>query len=106
MGEDMRNQKMLVLAVVSALAFAIAVGGCHTMHFDHSGEGVSQAEQSEWHHAGIYELVELSMPVDLKSRCEGRSAKSHTVERSFLNALVAALTEGIYSGWTVKIDCP
>ena len=99
-----RTKRTWVVAV--ALGLILAVGGCHTMHFDHTGDGVGDAELSEWHHGGILQLVEFSEPVDLKSRCDGQAAKSHTVKQSFLNGLASSISYGLYVAWTVEVDCP
>ena len=101
----MRQRYLSIIALGGALALCLAGSGCFTMHFENDGADRDN-EFSEWHHGGILRLVEFSEPVDLRERCNGVDANSHTVEQGFLNGLASGISYGLYDGWTVEVDCP
>ena len=102
----MSANRSRALALGAALLLTLAAPGCFTMHFDYDSSASHENDFSEWHHGGIFRLVEFSEPVDLEDRCGGQPARSHTVEQGFLNGLASSVSYGIYEGWTVEIDCP
>ena len=84
---------------------ALSLGACSTMYFDNGKLATKELESSEWHHDGILRLVEFSSPVDMSSRCEGKSWRSIKVEKSFVQGFVAGLTYGWYDPWGVDYAC-
>lgn len=69
---------------------------------------VTAFEQGEWHHTGVFGLVEFSAPIDLSDRCPGgASAQWQTtqIQQTFLQGLAQALTWGFYSPWDVNVQC-
>jgi hypothetical protein len=80
------------------------LAGCSTMHFT-NGPRAEAYPYGEWHHGGIFDLVEFSDPVDLQARCEGDGWQSVKVEKSFTNGLADLVTYNLYDGWTVEYAC-
>jgi hypothetical protein len=60
------------------------------MHFK-NGDVTPGAAHEEWHHNGIYSLVEFSAPVDLASLCSGSKWAEVTTKVTFLNGLVGSV---------------
>lgn len=83
---------------------ALGLAGCSTMHFTH-GERAGDYTFSEWHHGGIFDLVEFSDPVDLQARCDGGDWQSVKVEKTFTNGLADVVTYNLYDGWMVEYAC-
>lgn len=78
--------------------FVLFNSGCSTMVFVNGTSGdqgragpVAALENEEWHHDGVFGLVEFSPPVDLQNRCNGSDWKSVKIEKTFVNGLASAV---------------
>jgi hypothetical protein len=98
--------------ILLSLLLATLLSGCWSMHLDngsdHSQRHSEWDPHSEWHHDGIFRLVEFSKPVNLHDRCSGKEWKSVYIRKSFLNVLAdvaVALLAPLYDGWTVDVTC-
>jgi hypothetical protein len=80
---------------------------CYVTRFTfHPGPGQMPEPEgdSQWHHNGIYGLVEFSSPVRLDTLCpEGVFEIEQRV--SFVNGLVQSLTQHLYNPQTVTVTC-
>lgn len=90
--------------VVVLTALIVGAGGCSTLHFD-NGDADTEYRYREWHHGGIFDLVEFSPPVEMRERCGGKDWRSVKVEKSFTNGLADGVSYNFYDGWTVEYDC-
>lgn len=95
------NMKLSLLAFLSL----IALSGCHTIRYTNGVGGSVGPSYDEWHHIAVAQLVELSDPVDLRARCEGKSWSTITTELPFVHGLVGGLTFGIYTPHSVEYNC-
>jgi len=82
--------------------------GCYKIDYV-QGPSQPYPQRVEWHHIGIFGLVEFSEPVRLDQICPQGFARVHN-ERSVLNSLVtiALGTVGMswaYSPYTVDVFC-
>ena len=76
--------KNLLIALV--IVFAT---GCSTIKFTNGTETSKPYQTQEWHHIGIFELVEFSSPVDIAKTCEGKGWQSVQTRRGPLQVLVS-----------------
>jgi len=103
--------KFKIHTVAASITLLGMTSGCSTMHFNNGDVPSSPTTQSEWHHNAVASLVEVSSPVDLKSRCNGNNWSEVTTETSFVNGLAGAVGNGILLGlpvWnpmTVEYTC-
>ena len=94
------------------VAIAVMLSGCSTLHFT-NGPQVQVEEtvvREQWHHLTLNDLVEVSPPMDINYNCANQQWDTITIERSFLNGLIAALANptgsvSIYSPWTIRYRC-
>jgi hypothetical protein len=81
---------------------------CATIYL-HNGDTPSEVEILEWHHGGIFDLVEFSKPVDLSQRCSNKEWQTVKIEKSPLCVLVdiaeAFLIGNLYDPWIVETSC-
>lgn len=96
------------LPVFATLALLLG-SGCYKIDYV-AGPSAPYPQTTEWHHIGIFGLVEFSEPVRLDMICPGGFARVHN-EVSFLNGLVTYVLGNIAGlGWvyqphTVKVYC-
>ena len=78
---------------------------CSTIHFT-NGDKTPGGGNSEWHHVGVFQLVEFSKPFSIKKQC-GHSKKWNTVTTKvgFINGLLQGLTFGLYNPLTGTVNC-
>ncbi len=96
-------------AVGVAIASILSVG-CSTIHFQNGQSSMPREKASEWHHTGIFTLVEFSDPVDLNDRCRGKSWDTVTTKRTFINGLAGSIDSiligvDLWEPWTVEYSC-
>jgi hypothetical protein len=98
---------MKTIKILSAILLLGAASGCSTIYFHNGGQTGYATEESEWHHDGVFGLVEFSDPVNMSARCEDSKHGWDTVktERTFLNGLVSGLTWSLYDPWEVSMSC-
>lgn len=58
----------------------------------------------KWHSGLVFGIAELSGPYDLHTACPRGWSEIHT-ETTFLNGLVQALTNNIYSPQSITVRC-
>ena len=91
-----------------ALCAAVALtAGCNQIYYHNGGPAVANkaaAQYNEWHHDGVFGLVEFSEPVNLKARCE-RGWDTVETENSFLTGLVSAFTYALYTPREANVVC-
>lgn len=88
--------------LITTLMF-LAMTGCSTIYF-HRGTDENQVTHKEWHHNGIFGLVEFSDPVDLSNHC-GSSWKTIKTEETFIQGLIAGVTYRLYDPWMFSYSC-
>ncbi|GEM_PF-328461 len=79
----------------SALVFGLLFSGCSVMHFKNGEVESAGPLHEEWHHNGIFTLVEFSPPVDLAGRCPGRNWSVITTKLSFVTGLVGGIDQAV-----------
>jgi hypothetical protein len=92
----------------SALRFAfvpvlVALGGCYHVIVDTGRPANGTKIEKPWANSFVYGLVPPP-PIETAAKCPNGVAKVETQE-TFLNGLVAALTAGIYTPWSVTVSC-
>lgn len=103
---------MKVLSQTIGVVLAVSVClGCSTINFENGKAGSALYKNSEWHHTVAFSLFEVSDPVDLRDRCNGKPWETVKTERTFLNGLagmVDSLLVGVdlWEPWTVEYACP
>ncbi len=86
----------------------LLAAGCYKIDYV-QGPSDPFPSETEWHHIGIFGLVEFTNPVRLDQICPQGWARVHN-ERSFLNGLVTRVLSLWGAGWvyqphTVKVYC-
>lgn len=84
--------------------------GCSTLHFTNGPQVEQTVVREQLHHITLNDLVEISPPMDINYNCANQQWDTITVERTFINGLVAALTwpsgaGTLYSPWTIRYSC-
>lgn len=95
-------KKNFILSII-----LLAAAGCHKIYYHNGGPSVankSNAQYQEWHHGGVFGLVEFSDPVDLKSHCKNGWNTIET-ENSFLTGLVSGVTYSLYTPRSANLVC-
>lgn len=93
-----------------ALFLSLMLSACHTMHFKRAASSPTLpsdtvgAQFDNWHHVGIFHLVEFSDPVTMASK-QCRGWDSVIVERGILHGLVGGITWGLYAPWNADMRC-
>ena len=81
------------------LLLAFSFLSCHTIHFVNSGESAAAAgalhDSAEWHHIGIFGLVEFSPPVDVQEICGDRGWRSVRSQTNIAQGAVRHVAPGI-----------
>ncbi len=99
----MRNaNKMLAVGVVG---LSVLISGCYKMYFHPSASSSTSVQYQNFHHIGIFDLVEFSDPLDLQRECGERGWATFKVEKTFLAGLVGAFTQPIYGPWERGWGC-
>jgi hypothetical protein len=73
----------------------------------HGGPAVANkaaAQYNEWHHGAVFGIVEVSDPINVKTRCQ-RGWDTVETENSFLTGLVSGLTYGLYTPREANVVC-
>ena len=78
--------KTLFILLVSL----IILPSCYTIHFTKE-EIPNSYEHSQWHHIGLFGLMEFSKPINLKETCPEDSWDGVRVQQGFVQALAKAL---------------
>jgi hypothetical protein len=86
-------RRALLVGLVS-----LGLVGCQTVTFARTRTR-SAAPAGEWHHNSVFSLVEVSGPVDLRTRCPSGWSRV-TTEESFLTGFVPAVIGGLVSAVT------
>jgi hypothetical protein len=93
---------MRTMALLAVTAFLSA---CSTIHFSNGNVAAEDTSYSSWHHNAIFDLIEVSAPVDLSQSCpDGRWAMI-TTELSFVGGLASAITYSLWTPWSVAFSC-
>ncbi len=99
---------MRSLLFCAALFVASVTTGCHKIYYHNGGPLVANknaATVNEWHHDGVFGLVEFSEPVDLKRYCSNKGWSTIETENSFLSGLVSVMTWSIYTPREANVVC-
>ncbi len=94
------THKFLAVAVM-----AITTSACSTIQFYNDKVEPSTETYNEYHHMAGLDLVEVSDPVDMKQKCNGKQWQFVKTERTFINGVVGVLTQPFYSPWEVSYGC-
>jgi hypothetical protein len=102
----MTNDRTVLRALLLAAAVAAVAGGCYTtrVHSGMPGAIPAPLATERWHHTLVGGLAEVSDPIDLEALCPQGWASIHE-EYTFLNGLVASVTEQIYTPRTYTVTC-
>jgi len=98
-------KRYLVLGLLSLMSVTT---GCHKIYYHNGGPLVankSAALVNEWHHIGVFGLVEFSEPVPLTRYCNEKSWSAVETENSFLTGLVSVVTYGLYTPREANVVC-
>ncbi|OFZ72681.1 MAG: hypothetical protein A3K03_06300 [Bdellovibrionales bacterium RIFOXYD1_FULL_44_7] len=96
---------MKLLNILFFVSIVFGVSGCATMYFHNGDAKKDVAYMNEWHHDGVFRLVEFSPPVDLAQRCEKETWKTIKIEQTFVQGLVQAISYNLYDPWDVNYYC-
>jgi hypothetical protein len=89
--------KKIILIILPFMLFS-----CTKIHFDKvSNPQNSYNKVEKWHHNAIYNLLEVSPPINLEKECRGRGWNSVKTELSLLNALSGALINSVLGGFPI-----
>jgi hypothetical protein len=94
--------KKMIQSLIFSLLLTITLSSCYVMSFDVGKGAKLGVTQSKKNHYLIQGLVPLST-VDVREMSAGASDYSVTVEHSFLDGLLTALTGGIYTPNSVTV---
>ena len=102
----MNIDRTALRALMLAAAVASVAGGCYTtrVHSGMPGAIPAPLATERWHHTLVGGLAEVSDPIDLEALCPQGWATIHE-EYTFLNGLVAGVTEQIYTPRTYTVTC-
>lgn len=98
----MRNVRITLLALLAA--FCVGGTGCMSIFFHADGTENKDTDYEGWHHIAVFNLIELSDPVNASEKCPNgwRTVKT---ERGPLAILVSMFTEPFYGPMTVGVGC-
>ena len=96
----------LVRSLSICMLAATALSGCYKISFNNGPVSTQQAfREGEWHHNGVFGLVEFSEPVDMKNRCDGKNWSTVKTHMTFIQGLVSGVTYSLYNPWDVAYSC-
>jgi hypothetical protein len=88
---------------IPALIAALLCGGCYHVTVVTGAPATTTTLEKEWQNSFVLGIVPPP-EVSTKEKCPQGVAKVET-ERSFLNGLVGAITESIYTPMHVTVTC-
>lgn len=100
--------KILILVLLATLS------GCTSIHFDNGKAGrlasFEEPQVGKWHHNVVFDLIEVSSPVDLERECKNGEWASVETERSFMDGLAAFganlfMPVPVWHPKTVRVHC-
>jgi hypothetical protein len=94
---------MIMRRYFALAAVAILVGGCYHVTVVTGAPAGTQEIDKPWQNSFVIGLVPPA-ELNVKDQCKSGVAKVST-ERSFLNGLVGAITENIYTPMHVNVVC-
>lgn len=95
-----------IIRITLLLALTSGLTGCFRMQIQNGpSKEVANFEAGEWHHTGVFGLVEFSPPVDLSNRCPKGTWKNVQIQETFVQGLVKFITWGLYSPWDMNFNC-
>jgi Bor protein len=89
--------------LLTTCAILLAGTACYHVTVESGKTPGTQVIEEPWAAAFVYGLVPPHT-VQTASRCPSGVARVETMQ-SFLNGLVAGLTLGIFTPWTIKVTC-
>ena len=93
-----------IVKTIAVVSFGLAISGCHKMYFHNGANSAAPLTTKRLHHELVYELIEMSQPVNMSAMCGGKDWATVEVERTFLNGLITGL-QPVYGQWTVQQAC-
>ena len=89
---------------------SVLCAGCSTIQFQNGPSTQPREISNEWHHIAAFSLMEVSDPVDLTDRCNGKAWDTVTTERTFINGLAGMIDSliigvDLWEPWTVEYSC-
>jgi hypothetical protein len=98
-----RSFQMSRLTTTVAILSILALAGCYRATVETGRAPSGQTIQQDWAHGFIFGLVPPST-VSTAAECPNGVALVRT-ELSFLNQLATALTFGLYTPMTIRVEC-
>jgi len=98
----MRNARITLLALLTA--FCVGGTGCMSIFFHADGTENETTQHDRLHHIALFNLVELSDPVNASAKCPNgwRTVKT---ERGPLAILISMFTQPFYGPMTTGVGC-
>ncbi len=112
----MRSEKVSMMyraGLPSLLIWGLLIWGmsaCSPITFVQYEQPGRQEPLRQWHHTVINGMVEVSKPLNLEEKCQGKTWNRLTTKRTFLNILVSIPVPTIdflvpYVAWTNEVEC-
>ena len=97
----------MITRILVILFVLYGVTACQKIHFV-NGDADIRVDSTEWHHVGVFGIMELSRPIDFQERCEG-DWNSITSKATFVDWLAGSVDNlvglDIWQPWTVQYSC-
>jgi len=81
----------MIKKAVLLSACLLLMPSCYTMHFSKDSSRSTFYQTSQWHHIGLWGLMEFSDPVNLERICPKDSWESVRVRTGFVQGLVRSI---------------
>lgn len=101
---------MKSIKLMAVLLAAAGLSACSTIHFKNGAQAANKAAYEEWHHNAAFSLVEISQPIDLAAKCNGKNWTEVTTQKTFLNGLAGSIDTiivgvDLWEPYTVTYTC-
>lgn len=87
----------------ASLGLLSLLTGCGTMNFVNGVNIDDTVKREQWHHSGLFDLIEFSSPLKIKYLCDNKQWNRITVEKSFANIMASSIH--VYTPWVAYYDC-
>lgn len=114
----MKTEMKFKMRLLILLNLVCMLSACQTINFTNGQAqnpsiGLANTNFNEWHHDGIFDLVEYSKPVSLNEKCGDKTWDHVTVQKGIFqiiariatNALTFGFAGILWDPWDAHVEC-